>query len=1249
MTSAVPATMTDDDAIALVEQVLLADGSTGLSSLQASIIRHAWCDRTYFDLAVEVGYELGYIKQVGADLWQTLSRILEEPVGKRTLKAVLTRYHAAHLRPGSPDNLVSTADIALPKVSWGEAIDASRFYGRTAELSQLQDWIEQDRCRLVGVFGMGGIGKTTLSAKLVQHLQGEFEVVVWRCLRNNPPVTELLQDLLQIIAPPQAYGDNARPTFDTLLRSLLDGLRRHRCLLVLDNFETLLRPGDVTGTYQPGYETYGQLLHSLSSTLHQSTVLVTSREKPREIATQAGATLPVRSLRLQGVSPQVGRALLADQGHFNGDAQDWHNLVNHYSGNPLALKMVAPIIQDFFAGQLSPFTQALTQGEAVFSDIRALLASQIGRLSSLEQQVMVWLAIHREPVTLPQLRANLITPLALGDLIATLTALERRSLLERDAYLSSVGQSTGQSTQFRLQPVVLEYLTNWLVDRVSQELQHSDGEAVLLHAHALILAQAKDYIRQTQTRLILHPILQRLLGQHSPQTLAAQLRQRLNLWRKQGRQSYASGNVLNLLQQLPISLHGWDFSGLTLWQAYLQESSLQYSNFARTDLSRAVFKHTFSQVLSVAFSPDGQLLAASDISYEIHVWRVADAQPLLTLKAQDGWCWSVAISPNNQLLASSANGTVDLWNLVTGERCGQLQGSSGRVFSLAFSPDGRFLACGGEDHQIWVWSVQQQTLLHCLAGHQDEVRSVAFAPQGYLQPGQSLTRSLAHHQLASGSYDGTIRLWNLETGIGEAIPTLSKVWSIAFSPDGQTLASGQHDGSIGLWRVASKTEIRRLHSHTEPVRSVAFRPDGRCLASGSQDRSIRLWDWPSGQLNWVLQGHTSWVSKIAFSPDGRTLASSSEDQSVRLWDSQGKKTLRVLQGYNGGIWSVALTPDGTHLVSGGQDRQVRLWSRVSPGVPQALSGNQGWVLSVAVSADGRWIASGGEDCTVRLWDRQTGELVTTWSEHSHEVWSVGFCPDRALLVSSSLDGTLRLWSTETHTCIGVLQGHEGGIWSAAISPDGRRAASGSQDQTVRIWDLDRQVCVQTLACKGMWVRGVAFSPDGRFLVSTGSNGYIMLWDIKLNQCTVLGTHDSLVLSTAFSPDGAWLATCSGDTHIKLWHLKTRRCHQTLVGHHKWVRHLCFSADAQQLISCSQDGTIRVWQRQVGSDGPIYRCDRILRMPRPYEGMDITNATGLTAAQKGALITLGAQETLPENGPRLRQGGLTSNPHDNLLD
>ena len=1215
--------MTADDALRRVERALAEQGAEPLSQIQAALVQQAWDDRTYQDMALALGYEVGYVKQVGSDLWQYLSAHLGEKVTKRNLRGVLARL----LRPSSPGEAPLAGDVgaAAPhrRRDWGDASDSVAVYGRTDELAQLKGWIlapggpdgtsPPQRCRLVGVFGMGGIGKTTLALKLAQDIQDQFEVVIWRSLRHAPPLSDLLKDLLAVLAP---TAEPLPTGLDGLLRSLLDQLRQHRCLIVLDNGETLLQPGDRSGTYQPGCEAYGDIFRSLGQVAHRSAVVLTSREKLKEMARQERDGLPVRSLRLSGLPPAVGQSLCQARGTVHGTATDWRQLVNHYGGNPLALKMVAAVVQDFFDSQLSSFVDMLTQGDSVFGDVRDLLAGQIDRLAPLEQQVMVWLAIHREPVTLVHLRTHLVMPLPLGDLIEALTSLERRSLVERDT-----PRASPHSTQFTLQPVVMEYMTDWLVEQVSQAILALPSTAPgPLHTYALIVAQAKDYIRDSQTRQILQPVLDRI----GPGPLAPRLQGLLDAWRHQRLPSYGCSTIIHLLQQAQLPLQGWDFSHQTIWQAYLQDSNLQHTTFAEADLSRSVFKDTFSQVLSIAFSPDGHLLAASDVSYEIHLWRVSDAQPVLTLQAQDGWCWAVTFSPDNQTLASSANGTIDLWNLKTGDRYGQLKDSSSRVFSLAFSPDGRFLASGCEDHHIRVWDVRSRTLVQCLAGHSDEVRAVAFSPQGYLRGGVGSNQ--AGHQLASGSYDGTLRLWSLTSGDSTVLATGSPIAAIAFSPDGQTLASGHQDGTLGLWNRASQTQVRSLPSQGQAIRSIAFSPDGRTLASGGDDQTLRLWDWRIGQLNWAFKGHSSWISNVAFSPDGRTLASASEDQSVRLWDSQTPQALRVLRGHNSGVWSVALHPQGQYLVSGGQDRQVRLWSLATPAPSRALEGHTGWVLAVAVSSDGRWIASSGEDRTVRLWDSTSGGCRATWADHSHEVWAVVFCPQGDRLASGSLDGTIRLWDLETQTGQGQLTGHTSGVWALAISPDGRRLASGSQDQTVRLWDLETQTCLQTLPCEGSWVRGLAFSPNGRYLSSGGSNGYVMLWDLKLGHRTVIGTHPSLVLAVAFSPDGQWLASCGGDTTIKLWHLPTRQCHQTLAGHDKWVRYVTFCPDGDRLISCSQDETIQVWKQHPVPDGFIYCRERTLRMPRPYEGMAIAGVTGLTEAQRAALITLGASET-----------------------
>jgi len=241
------------------------------------------------------------------------------------------------------------------------------------------------------------------------------------------------------------------------------------------------------------------------------------------------------------------------------------------------------------------------------------------------------------------------------------------------------------------------------------------------------------------------------------------------------------------------------------------------------------------------------------------------------------------------------------------------------------------------------------------------------------------------------------------------IPTDAVVASVAFSPDGQTLASGSWDGTVRLWRVADGALLRTLEGHTDWVRSVAFSPDGQTLASGSDDHTVRLWRAADGALLRTLEGHTGWVLSVAFSPDGQTLASGSVDGTVRLWRVADGALLRTLEGHTGPVWSVAFSPDGQTLASGSGDNTVRLWRAADGTLLRTLEGHTGPVWSVAFSPDGQTLASGSDDHTVRLWRVADGALLRTLEGHTGPVWSVAFSPDGQTLASGSGDNTVRLW------------------------------------------------------------------------------------------------------------------------------------------------------------------------------------------------------------------------------------------------
>jgi hypothetical protein len=329
----------------------------------------------------------------------------------KVLKLTLEEGDYAHVRKcqelslnwqSTASEKVVAENITNCRQDWGEAIDVSVFYDRTAELTQLEQWLLEE-CRLVAILGMGGIGKTALAVKFAQQMQHQFDYLIWRSLRNAPPVKDVLAELIQFLSDRQET-DLPNRVGDRIAR-LLKYLCSSRCLIVLDNAEAILRSGDCksgdsfasrAGYYHEGYEEYGDLLKCVGETLHSSCLILTSREKPKEIASLEGATLPVRSLQLGSLQQQAGQAILKAKGllAFENDLQ---LLVARYVGNPLALKIVATTLHDVFNGSISEF---LSQESAIFGDIHNLLEQQFNRLFYLEKEVAYWLAINREPISL---------------------------------------------------------------------------------------------------------------------------------------------------------------------------------------------------------------------------------------------------------------------------------------------------------------------------------------------------------------------------------------------------------------------------------------------------------------------------------------------------------------------------------------------------------------------------------------------------------------------------------------------------------------------------------------------------------------------------------------------------------------------------------------------------------------------------------------------------------------------------------
>lgn len=414
--------------------------------------------------------------------WSRVTQLLEKAGYKKNWASIEVITNSVMTRKKSTPESVKIASV---KQDWGEAVDVSVFYGRSRELKQLQDWVVQGS-RLIVLLGMAGVGKTTLSVKLAHSFQDDFEFIIWRSLLSEPPLSVIVNQLIKFLAPPEIDMDD---TVEGSISQLIECIRNARCLIVLDSIDAILTGDTYKGQkdaatlstiqYRPGYEGYGELIRRLGESKHQSCVLLTSREKPQAIAALSGESLPVKALKLMGLNYEDSLSILKTKGLNNLKEDEVTTLIDWYAGNPLFLKLVATAIQELFDGSVYEFLQ---QGTVVFGEIRAVLDEQFERLSHIEKQVMYWLALNQDFLSVRKLQKDILPRVPQRLILEAIELLQRRCLIER--YSSSFSQS----------PILIEYIA----ERLIEENMRSGNTHItsLLTNHPIFETQLKNYIRE---------------------------------------------------------------------------------------------------------------------------------------------------------------------------------------------------------------------------------------------------------------------------------------------------------------------------------------------------------------------------------------------------------------------------------------------------------------------------------------------------------------------------------------------------------------------------------------------------------------------------------------------------------------------------------------------------------------------------------------------------------------------------------
>jgi WD40 repeat protein len=557
-------------------------------------------------------------------------------------------------------------------------------------------------------------------------------------------------------------------------------------------------------------------------------------------------------------------------------------------------------------------------------------------------------------------------------------------------------------------------------------------------------------------------------------------------------------------------------------------------------------------VSSVAFSPTGEIIASGGYDGTIRLWDV------MTGKERNHWLSSgvdpasndnprnavnsVAFSPDGALLASGhGDSSVRFWEVVTGRELRQFPGSSFDILSVAFSPDGKLLATGGFECLVRLWEVSTGRKVAEFPGGIG-VNQVAFSPDGRILAGASIDQGVLLWDVTKGDL---IQRLQVESVLGPSrVPVIA---SLAFSPDGKSIAFGS--GSFGLdfielCDVVTGQKRQRFLGHHGDVGTVVFSPDGKELVSGASDGTVRLWDVATGLERRRPQGHSGWVTALAISNDGKTIASGGLDRLVFLWDASTGMEVKRLEGFSGGVTGVYFAADDKTLASADVDGTVRLWdlgTGANIRLPQYVN-KPGYIqlsMSRETLAIGCVEKRGKED----VWNLRILNLRTKHVEHpvnarGNVVESMSISPDGRAVATVTSDERLHLRDTVT--------GNETRQWllsekavAVAFSPDSELLATGGLDH-LKVWNKEKGQAIQSfLIDDRVVISCVAFSPDGKCLASGNQNNVIHLWEVATGRLLrEFGEYDrdEEITSVLFMPDGSKLVSGSTDGLVTIWNL-----------------------------------------------------------------------------------------------------------------
>ena len=611
-------------------------------------------------------------------------------------------------------------------------------------------------------------------------------------------------------------------------------------------------------------------------------------------------------------------------------------------------------------------------------------------------------------------------------------------------------------------------------------------------------------------------------------------------------------------------------------------------------------------VHSVALTADGMKAISSSADKTLRVWDISSGECLKSIEGHKGPIFSLAITPDAKTAISSAlqygqDKPIRVWDLMSGEFLRTLAQYKGWAQALAITPDGAKAISAGEDQIVHIWDVKQRKCLKSLKGHTEAVRAVDITPDG--------------RKAISGGNDKTVRVWDLTTG--KCLRTISNtgdVAALAITPDGKKAVHPYF-----VWDLESGECLRKLTGHTGRPLSLALTPDGRTAVMGCQSQNvISVWDVDRGERLRILSGHSGWVYGVAITPDGKTAVSASQDKTLRVWNLASGVKQETLEGHTRRINALALSPDGEWAASAGDDGKLNVWEFDSGESLCTSTGREHSVAGLIFSEDGQQIVSRYQRQKIGVWNFDSLECTTRHSESEEWLLPGTVTANARTAILARTPETLAVLDIQTGKSLCTLPGHTGGVFAVALIADGTRAAVASLDKALRIWDLQSGDCLKTLTGLPFRPEKTAVSPDAETVLfqTSGKSLYVWnvsdrLWDQMTRESvqTIEGYAGGEFALIPGREGNLLIAGGEGDT-LCAWDTASGNCVQTFSGSPGAgrLRLIKITPDGKRMVSSSHDATLRLWNLETGTLDSVYPLDSQCTALSEFQGNRIVAGT-----------------------------------------